>query len=469
MVELTKEKNLEQGILKSLEKAIANDTGILFSYSFRFEVRDLLPILTHPSDKNTTRIYWEQPSQGFSFAGLGSILEFQSTDIENSEEINNQINNTMGMGISVTDNSLIGPRIIGGFAFNNYKGNDDTWKNFPRKHFLLPECLGTSTDDGTWLTISRIVHPNEKLDTIINELTRTISYYENRLPVTLPPISRVAVDKFRDVPDQQTYNNTIFSVLGNIKPGQLEKVVISRSHHVKVGKDFSVISAMQVLRNAYSNCTSFFFSLPGKGTFFGCTPERLIRLKNGYIQTEALAGTIARGNNMEEDRILGETLLDSHKEREEHNLVREQIIRKLDSIIPNIQFPDSPRILKLKNVQHLQTPISGELENGEQILDLVERLHPTSAVAGTPTDQAMQVIGKMESHDRGWYSGPIGWINNKGDGEFYVALRSALVKDEEAHVFSGGGIVSESHPDTEWEETELKLQPIISALSGGQI
>ena len=95
MVELTKEKNLEQGILKSIEKAIANYTGILFSYSFRFEVRDVLPILTHPSDKNTTRIYWEQPSQGFSFAGLGSILEFQSTDIENSEEINNQINNTM--------------------------------------------------------------------------------------------------------------------------------------------------------------------------------------------------------------------------------------------------------------------------------------------------------------------------------------------------------------------------------------
>ena len=109
------------------------------------------------------------------------------------------------------------------------------------------------------------------------------------------------------------------------------------------------------------------------------------------------------------------------------------------------------------------------MENDEQILDLVERLHPTSAVAGTPTDKAMQVIGEMEGHDRGWYSGPIGWINGRGDGEFYVALRSALVKDEEAHVFAGGGLVSESHPDTEWEETELKLQPIISALSGGQI
>ena len=226
---------------------------------------------------------------------------------------------------------------------------------------------------------------------------------------------------------------------------------------------------MQVLRNAYPKCTSFFFSFPKQGTFFGSTPERLIRLKNRFIQTEALAGTIARGNNMEEDRILAETLMGSHKEREEHNLVMEQIIRKLESIVPNIQYPASPQILKLKNVQHLQTPITGKLGKDEHILNLVARLHPTSAVAGAPTEKAMEIIDKMEAHDRGWYSGPIGWINEKGDGEFYVALRSALVKDEEAHVFAGGGIVSESHPDTEWEETELKLQPIISALSGGQI
>ena len=469
MVEMTKEKNLEQGLLHTLERANKLQDPVLFSYSFRFEVRDLLPILTHPADKNTIRVYWEQPSQGVSFAGLGSILEFQQSEKNNSHNINEQIQVTMKQGVSVTDNSLIGPRIIGGFSFNQYNGSDNTWENFPRIQFLLPECLGTSTDDGSWLTICRMVKPNEGVDSTINEFTRTKTFYENRLPVTLPPISRVAVDKFRDVPDQGTYARTIFSVLGKIKPGKLEKVVISRSHHVKVGKGFSVVSAMQVLRNVYPKCTSFFFSFPGKGTFFGSTPERLIRLKNRFIQTEALAGTIARGNNMEADRILAETLMGSHKEREEHNLVMEQIIRKLEPLITDIQYPSSPKILKLKNVQHLQTPITGKLVNDEHILDLVARLHPTSAVAGTPTDKAIKIIDEMEAHDRGWYSGPIGWINGKGDGEFYVALRSALVKDEEAHVFAGGGIVSESHPDTEWEETELKLEPIISALSGGQI
>ena len=249
----------------------------------------------------------------------------------------------------------------------------------------------------------------------------------------------------------------------------MEKVVISRSHHVKVGRDFKAVSAMQILRDAYPNCISFCFSFPNEGIFFGSTPERLIRLKNNYVKTEALAGTIGRGNNMEEDRILAESLLDSHKEKEEHSIVREQIVRKLQPYLSDISHPKVPQIMKLKNVQHLQTPISGKLNNEMTILDLVGKLHPTSAVAGTPTSEAMKVINEMEKHDRGWYSGPIGWLDEKGDGEFYVALRSALVKDEEAHVFAGGGIVSESHPDKEWDETELKLQPILSALSGGQV
>ena len=277
------------------------------------------------------------------------------------------------------------------------------------------------------------------------------------------------MDKFRDIPDKKKYSETIFSVLGAIRPGKVEKAVISRSHHVKVGQGFSAVSAIQILRNMYPKCTNFMYSFPDEGIFFGSTPELLVRLKEKYIETEALAGTIARGRNMEEDRLLAETLFDSHKEREEHQFVIEQIKRKLEKLIPDLSFSNEPQILKLKNVQHLHTPISGNLKNGDNILSLVKQLHPTPAVAGTPTDKALDIIQRVETHDRGWYSGPVGWIDTKGDGEFCVALRSALVKDEEAHVFAGGGIVSESLPDQEWEETELKLQPILTALSGGEV
>ena len=469
MIESVKEKNFGEGLQETHNQAIKAQKPVLFSYTIRFEVRDILPFLTHPSDKYTTRVYWEHPSRGFAYAGLGSVLKFQQNDISNMLEMKNQILESMHMGIALGDNTLIGPRMIGGFSFSQYKGSDVTWNNFPKAQFHLPECLATLTDDGAWLTISQLIKPDDKSENLSNDFQRTISYYENRLPVTLPPISRVAVDKYRDIPKRDKYNQTIFSVLGHIKPGEMEKVVISRSHHVKVGKDFKMVSAIQVLRNAYPNCISFCFSFPGEGIFFGSTPERLVRLKNGFVETEALAGTIGRGNNMEEDRILADSLMDSHKEREEHRLVRDQILRKLNPVISNLKHPDMPQIMKLKNVQHLQTPISGNLDKDSTVLDLVTKLHPTSAVAGTPTQEAMEIICNMETHDRGWYSGPIGWLDEKGDGEFYVALRSALVKDEEAHVFAGGGIVSESHPDKEWDETELKLQPILSALSGGQI
>ena len=460
---------MKEGIKDAIEKVSSLKRSILLSYSFHFGVRDLLPILTHPSDKNNIRIYWEQPSKGFAFAGLGSVLNFESQKKLNSQNIYKEINQIMEDSVSISNNILIGPKIIGGYAFNQYTGIDKTWQKFPRIKFMLPECLGTSTDDGTWLTISRIIKQHDNIKTVENEFINTKTYYENRLPVTLPPISYSAVDKYQDKPNQHTYAKTIYSVLSKIKPSQLEKVVISRSHHVKIGKSFSGVSAMQILRNMYPKCTCFFFSFPNQGTFFGSTPERLIKLKNGTIKTEALAGTIARGKNMEEDRILTETLLSSHKEREEHNLVLKQIIRKLEPLTSDIQFPTIPQIMKLKNVQHLHTPIIGKLNCKQHIINLVNSLHPTSAVAGTPTEKAMDIINKMEPHDRGWYSGPIGWIDQKGNGEFYVALRSALVKDEEAHVFAGGGIVYESHPHTEWKETELKLQPIISALSGGQI
>ena len=468
IIDTQTQTDLNVGLTDSIDRAKAEDCSILFSYTFQFEARDLLPLLSHPADKNACRIYWEQPKEGFALAGLGKILEINDDDNESLDSLNEKINNYFEQAIHVTNYPFVGPRFLGGHSFNPKADSDNTWGSFPRACYILPECLATLNPDGCWLTISKMVTKNDNPNSLLREFSRNCTHYEKRLPVTLPPIRHVPVDKYKDIPNRKEYDEIIYSVLEEIRPEKLEKVVISRSHQVKVGKGFSVVSAVQVLRNMYPKCTNFFFSFPKAGIFFGSTPERLIRKNGQQINTEALAGTIDRGRNMEEDRLLAETLFDSHKEREEHRFVIDQIKGRLETIIPELEIPYEPQILKLKNVQHLKTPISGVLENGEKILDLVKLLHPTPAVAGTPMKRAMEVIGKLEPHDRGWYSGPVGWIDPKGNGDFFVALRSALVKDEEAHIFVGGGIVSESLPEQEWHETELKLQPIISALSGGQ-
>ena len=461
--------NLNLGILDAISRSKTEGRSILFSYTFPFQTRDLLPLLSHPADKNEYRVYWEQPDEGFSMAGLGKVIEVNLDSSTSLNRLNKKISDYFKTSVHVSDSPFVGPRFLGGHSFDVSSKTDQVWKGIPKASYILPECLATLTLDGCWLTISRMISDSDNHKSLLEEFNKNCILYEKRLPVTLPPLGHVPVDMYKNIPSRKEYEKIIYSVLEKICSEKLEKVVMSRSHQVKIGNGFSVVSAIQVLRNIYPKCTNFFFSFPQSGIFFGATPERLIQKNNYNIKTEALAGTIDRGRNMEEDRLLSETLFHSHKEREEHRFVIEQIKVRLNKIVNDLQIPKEPLIYKLKNVQHLKTPIVGKLNSNENIMELVKILHPTPAVAGTPMKKALELIQNHESHDRGWYAGPVGWIDPKGNGDFFVALRSALVKNEEAHIFVGSGIVAESLPEQEWHETELKLQPIISALSGGQM
>ncbi len=461
--------DLKNIVQKAIFNARKYQHSVVASYSFRFAVPDLLPLLTHPADRTIIRIFWERPAGRLAYAGLNKIFQFDIKPGQPLKELCDRICPVLTHGVSNSENPTVGPVVLGGSSFDQQGKANGVWSDFPPGRFIIPECLATKQDGQVWVTISAKIEPDHELDQQTKRFQQTITYYGNRLPVTLPPIRRIPVDTFQDVPDRRTYREMITSVLSALKPGRIEKAVISRSHQVKIDCPVSVISAVQILRHAYPECTSFMFSFPDEGVFFGATPERLIR-KNGIrISTCALAGTMRRGENMEEDRLLAGGLMDSHKEREEHQLVTDQILRKLENLVTALNVQKEPNILKLKNVQHLQTQITGDLKQDLSILDLVDQLHPTPAIAGTPTQAALKLIRETEKHDRGWYSGPVGWMNQDCDGEFCVALRSALIRNNVAHVFAGAGIVPESIPDREWEETELKLQPILSALSGGGV
>ncbi len=160
----------------------------------------------------------------------------------------------------------------------------------------------------------------------------------------------------------------------------------------------------------------------------------------------ALAGSAPRGATGEEDRHLGSELLYSAKNREEHEIVTTTIRDSLASLCSRIWITDTPELLRLKNIQHLQTAIVGELLPGRSMLEALHALHPTPAVGGSPTEQALAFIRAHENLDRGWYAGPIGWIDLRGNGEFAVALRSALLEKNQATLFAGCGIVRDSDP-----------------------
>ena len=244
--------------------------------------------------------------------------------------------------------------------------------------------------------------------------------------------------------------------------------MLARSVRVSGHEAFDIPATLLRLRKSYPGAHIFAIQR-GDRYFVGATPERLVCGVDGQIQTMALAGSARRGATQEEDERLGrEELLNNPKNQAEHAVVVTTIRNALARLCSRVWVADAPHLLKLKNIQHLETPIIGDLLPGHSILEAIEDLHPTPAVGGYPRLPALAAIRSMERLDRGWYASPIGWIGMSGNGEFAVALRSALVDEANATLFAGCGIVADSNPESEYQESCLKLQVMLRGLGGEQ-
>ena len=190
----------------------------------------------------------------------------------------------------------------------------------------------------------------------------------------------------------------------------------------------------------------------------------LLLSKNGTMLTEGLAGSVSRGGSAMEDAIFAHSLMKSKKDRDEHQFVVSAIGSSLRQFSNRIEHPEEPQIKKLQNVQHLFTPIKASIKDGVQIHELIRELHPTPAVGGFPQHGSLPYIPEIEGIDRGWYAAPIGWFNLNGWGEFAVAIRSALLHNNKAELYAGCGIVSDSDPQKEWDETEMKLNTLLNVI-----
>ena len=261
------------------------------------------------------------------------------------------------------------------------------------------------------------------------------------------------------------YQRNVAQALQEIERGEYEKIVLARTRRLTTAEEFHPLGVLNHLRQDFPGCYAFSIA-NGKGqSFIGASPERLVRVANGRMHTEALAGSAPRGNSASEDAALARALLQSEKDLREHRLVMESILRGIADLGLKVEHAAQPRVLGLANVQHLYLPISASLPAGVHILDLVARLHPTPAVGGTPREPALAAIKRLESMDRGLYAGPQGWVDHRGGGEFFVGIRSALIDGHTATVHAGAGIVAGSDAEKEFAETELKFKALIGALT----
>jgi menaquinone-specific isochorismate synthase len=249
-------------------------------------------------------------------------------------------------------------------------------------------------------------------------------------------------------------------------PDGLKKVVLARSVDVVATNDLVIGDILGRLQALFPSC--MVFSMEG---FIGASPELLVSRKGSQVRAHPLAGTIARSGDPDTDAKLAARLLSSTKDRWEHSLVIEAIADVLRPMCDELDVPQTPHVLPLRNVSHLGTEITGSLR-AEQVsdrsaptaLEFAGALNPTAAVGGTPTSVALATIAELEPEPRGTYAGPVGWVDAAGNGEWAVGLRSARIEGNRARMFAGGGIVNDSDPQEELQETQLKLQALLAAV-----
>jgi menaquinone-specific isochorismate synthase len=244
-----------------------------------------------------------------------------------------------------------------------------------------------------------------------------------------------------------------------IRRGELDKVVLARDLAVWSESVLDERALTRRLAEHFPSC--FTFSCDG---LVGATPELLVRRQGDVVDSVVLAGTAPRAADPAADREVGEALLRSAKDRDEHHHAVESVRAPLQTCCDPLEIT-GPALLRLENVQHLATSFRGMLRDGSTVLDLVAALHPTAAVCGTPTKKAMALITELEGMDRGRYAGPVGWVDAAGDGELGIALRCAEVDGDRARLFAGAGIMGASLPEAELEETRIKLLAMQAALS----
>ncbi len=259
------------------------------------------------------------------------------------------------------------------------------------------------------------------------------------------------------------WQGMIVDAVASIRGGDLAKVVLARRVDVVANRPFLVGDVISRLRALYPTC--MIFHVDG---FIGASPELLVRREGDRFACHPLAGTVARSGDRAADDALVAGLLASTKDRWEHRIVIDQLSRALAPWCETLAVPETPTVMGLRNVSHLATLITGRLAaRGGRLptaLELVDAIHPTAAVGGHPTPEALRYLQKVEGFDRGPYAGPVGWVDSRGDGTWALGLRSARLDGERASMYAGVGVVADSDPGAELAETQLKLQALLAAL-----
>lgn len=328
--------------------------------------------------------------------------------------------------------------------------------------------MGISRDaDGVTRRWATAVGPSDMPLPSTDELFDAVLWQYGRAPLAA---ADPAVTELSTLMDSAGYGAMVASAVAHMRaPGAtLHKVVLSRQVALGLSGPLPLAAVLRRLRAGEPNCTIFSMPIPD-GVFFGASPELLVARHGNRVTCQPLAGTISRGDTARADADAQRDLARSGKSRAEHRYVVDAVAATLAPYCDQLAVPEAPSLVAFRSVAHLGTRIEGQLRDGVGVLELLERLHPTPAVGGTPRPEALAFIGHAEAGERGYWAGPVGWAGASGDGEWMIGIRSAQLDASGCAVMlrAGAGIVADSDPAAEAAETNVKLSTVLEAVLPG--
>ena len=429
--------------------------------------------------------YWGDRAQTLQCAGVGSAAVVAGERAASFAAVCAAVQRLIGCPEQ---------RLYGGFAFAAGAGGgarrrqEPLWQPFGAYRFILPRVELVRTATGTRLACNYHDDERDRLGAVLGDLARRCRPALRTDSPSIPDVRLTRVSPLTQVPELPRWRVLVEQLLRRIdrRPHDqhhgvvvhgsngtrtaggggtppLEKIVLARRTTFHYNAAVCAVGLLQRLRLV--NPDAFHFVVqPAPGiSFFGASPERLLRLDGDAVETEAMAGTRPRGASADADARLERELLGSDKELREHRFVHTSIDQSLRRLCTSVTTQDTVGVRKLAHVQHLHTTFTGTLRRGVGVATVLEHLHPTPAVGGYPKRGAAELIAATEAFDRGWYAGPVGWLGAEA-AEFAVGIRSGVAHGDTLHLYAGDGIVRGSVADAEWAEMEQKIRQILDVV-----
>jgi isochorismate synthase len=409
--------------------------------------------------------YWARPGAGLRLLGTGRAACLEARGPGRFAELERGFGELRaGWRHFDADASGARPLALGGFAFDPLQHPAHAGA-LPNSELVVPEVLLAQRDGR--LTLTATVNPSQqRLGAAVEGRLAAAERLLESLARTPVPAPAPSLARREAMPSDPDWMARVEAARAAMAGGGLRKVVLTRRLSVAARRALDPDCVLALLAQRYPDCVLFAHGARESGIWLGATPETLVRLGAGAVSSDALAGTAERDSDPAADRRIADSLLASPKLTLEHRLVVEAIVEALRGLCLTVDAPARPRVMALRDIQHLWTPVRGRVKPGVSLFRLLDRLHPTPAVGGTPGAAALDWLAAAGEVRSGWYTGGIGWMDREGDGEFAVVLRCALLRGTHAELFAGAGIVVDSDPARELAETEIKFGAMLGALGG---